>query len=233
VQIDLIFEILIIGLSIVLLMWAAKHFYLLWYYGRKKEQINKLEARVAVLRMLLKSKLKRKGSLLQEQYKEDKQFLEQIFPKLELIGTYSFQRNTDYSEVISLLHALSEMIDHQIKTKTPEMFKIQNEKSEQLKLIFSHLPDHQKWIQLLKYDKGNLYIIKELVETQSLMKEKIDLYNLEQVNKDKKLRPVDVIDLSGYQELKVIVDADQNRNSKDHVMDSGGEPESAASKKVA
>jgi len=225
VQFDVMMEIFISVLALVLTMWAAKYFYILWYYGRKKEQINKLEARIAVLRMLLKSKLKRKGSLLQEQYKEDKSFLDKIQPKLEMITTYSFQRNADYVEIISLLYAISEMIDLQIKTKTPEIFKIQNEKSEILKSEFSHFADCQKWVQLLKYYKGNLYIVKELLETNLKLKEKVDLYNKEREDIKLKLRPVDEINLPGYGELKVIVDADQSRSKKNELKT---EPEDKA-----
>ena len=110
-HIDILFELFISVLGLVLSFWAVKYFYFLWYYGKKKEQINKLEARVAVLRMLLKTKLKRKGSSLQEQYKEDKAFLDKIQSKLELLVTYNFQRNSDYAETVGILMSISELID--------------------------------------------------------------------------------------------------------------------------
>ena len=213
-HIDILFELFISVLGLVLSFWAVKYFYFLWYYGKKKEQINKLEARVAVLRMLLKTKLKRKGSSLQEQYKEDKAFLDKIQSKLELLVTYNFQRNSDYAETVGILMSISELIDQQIRTKTPEIAKAAAEKNEILLKEFTHLSHAAKWIQLLKYDKGNLYIIKEVVETVAKLKDKIEDYNRERSEKEHKLRPVEVIDLPGFEDLKTIVDSEFQKNKE-------------------
>lgn len=218
-HIDILFELFISVLALVLTFWAIKHFYFLWYYGKKKEQINRLEARVAVLRMLLKTKLKRKGSALQDQYKDDKAFLDKIQSKLELLVTYNFQRNSDYSEVIEILSSISEMIDQQIHIKTPEIGKAATVQSEKLIKDFSHLPQASKWIQLLKYDKGNLFIIKEIVETVFKLKNKIEDYNRERQNREYKLRSVELIEIAAFDDLKVIVDSEFHKNHEGQAED--------------
>lgn len=211
-HIDILFEFFLSVVGLVLFFWAVKYFYFLWYFGKKKEQINKLEARVAVLRMLLKTKLKRKCSLLQDQHKDDKSFLDKVQSKLELLVTYNFQRGSDYSDVLDILMSISEIIDQQIRTKTPEISKIAIDKNEVLLKQFSHLSYATKWIQLLKYDKGNLFIIKEIIETMSKLKMKIDDYNKERSEKEHKLRPVEVVDLQGFDDLKIIVDSEFQKN---------------------
>ena len=67
---------------------------------------------------------------------------------------------------------------------------------------------------MLKYDKGNLYIIKEVVETVAKLKDKIEDYNRERSEKEHKLRPVEVIDLPGFEDLKTIVDSEFQKNKE-------------------
>lgn len=213
VHFDNLIELIIGILGVAFFMWAAKYFYFLWYFGKKREQVNKLEARVAVLRMLLKTKLKRKGALMQEQYKSDKAFLEKIFSKLELLTTYNFQRNSDYNEVVGILLSISELVDAQMLLKSPEVGKAASEKSADMLREFSHLAHAKKWIQLLKYDKGNIFIIKEVIETVIKLKTKIEDYNKERLDKENHLKSIELISLTGFEDLKIIVDSEYIKNA--------------------
>ena len=231
-------------LGLALFTWVAKYFFVLYHYRRKKENINKLEARVAVLRMLLKAKLKRKGSQMQEQYKDEKEFLGSVISKLELLGTFSFNRSSDYTEAISLLTTISEATDMHTVQKTPAFYmahqqKLAKDKESLLKIsgveveekdeqgnqkppdeiaskqkaaLNAQFPEYDRWAQLLKYDKGNLYIIKEIIETTEELKEKIDLYNIEQDNKELQIRPPELISIDGFEGLRTIVDLDQKKS---------------------
>ena len=80
--------------------------------------------------------------------------------------------------------------------------------SKKRSIINVQIPQYDRWSQLLKYDKGNLYIIKEIIETTNDLKIKIELYNSEQENKELQLRPPEHIDLDGFEGLKSIVDRD-------------------------
>ena len=80
--------------------------------------------------------------------------------------------------------------------------------SKKKSVINVQIPQYDRWTQLLKYDKGNLYIIKEIIETTNDLKIKIELYNSEQENKELQLRPPEHIDLDGFEGLKSIVDRD-------------------------
>ena len=227
-------------LGLALFTWVAKYFFVLYYYRKRKEDINKLEARVAVLRMLLKAKLKRKGSQMQDQYKDEKEFLASIISKLDLLTTFNFNRTSDYEDVVEILGSVSEAIDMHTVQKNPAIYLAQQQKiaqdrenllkgagvevakkdengdsksadeieSKTKSEVNAQVPQYDRWTQLLKYDKGNMYIIKEIIETTSDLKTKIDNYNSEQENKELLLRAPEVIELDGFDGLKAIVDRD-------------------------
>ncbi len=232
VRLDAMSQIFLSILGLALFTWVAKYLFVLYYYRRKKEEINRLEARTAVLRMLLKAKLKRKGSQMQEQYKDDKEFLASITSKLELLTTFNFHRSSDYDDVLNILTSISEAIDMQTVKENPALYTAHhvhaakaredvlandvdqaasnsNEKSQY------HHNDHRaqldRWSQLLKYDKGNLYIIKELVETTEELKVKVELYNLEQENKELKLPVPNLIVVDSFEGLRALVNRDQEK----------------------
>lgn len=93
--------------------------------------------------------------------------------------------------------------DEQGQQKTPDEIE-----SKTKAALNSHVPQYDRWSQLLKYDKGNLYIIKEIVETTEDLKKKVDDYNFEQDNKELHLRSPELIEIDGFEGLKAIVDLD-------------------------
>lgn len=230
-------------LGLALFTWVAKYFFVLYYYRKRKEDINKLEARTAVLRMLLKAKLKRKGSQMQDQYKDEKEFLGSIMSKLDLLTTFNFNRTSDYEDVLDILTSISEAIDHHTVIKNPAIYLAQQQKiaqdreallkgagvevakkdekgdsksadeieSKTKSEVNLQVPKYDRWTQLLKYDKGNLYIVKEIVETTETLKQKIDTYNIEQNEKELQLRAPELIEVDGFEGLRAIVDRDQEQ----------------------
>lgn len=249
-------------LGLALFTWVAKYYFVLYYYRKKRQEINKLEARAAVLRMLLKAKLKRKGSQIQDQYKDDKEFISLVMPKLDLLTTFNFNRASDYGDILEILTSLSEQIDMKTAQSNPGAYLAQQQKIAQARegllkkssagtdkkepsgersvqlaetekskvlAINAHVPQFERWAQLLKYDKGNLYIIKEIVEVTEELKKKIDDYNIEQDNKELVLRAPDLVEVDGFEGLRNIVNMDQqsakaNKEAKKDkdVFDGGG-----------
>lgn len=217
-------------LGLALITWVGKYLFVLYYYRRKKEEINRLEARTAVLRMLLKAKLKRKGSQMQEQYKDDKEFLGSIISKLELLTTFNFHRSSDYDDVLNILTSISEAIDMQTVKENPALYTahhvhaakaredvLKNDidqaaaNADNSHKYNDHRGELDRWSQLLKYDKGNLYIVKELVEATEELKVKVELYNLEQENKGLKLQVPSLIVIDSFEGLRALVNRDQEK----------------------
>lgn len=251
-------------LSLIMFLWVAKYFYVLWYYRRQKESIHKAEARIAVLRMLLKTKLKRKGSQMMEQYKNDKELLGRIVSKLEMLVTYNLSRPSDYGDLVDILVSIAEQVDDHEMKKAPTvhlaMAKRMNEQREALMRLSVESaddlkrpkvksdvgagfakdttkdadngsgqgvqvdptkamteipkfdPHFDKWLNLFKYDKGNMYIIKEIVESNINLIERIDIYNSEQENKELHIKKPVEIHLHGFEYLKTIVDLDLQKS---------------------
>ncbi|MCM2354868.1 MAG: hypothetical protein NDI63_14705 [Pseudobdellovibrio sp.] len=218
-------------LGLALLTWVGKYLFVLYYYRRKKEEINRLEARTAVLRMLLKAKLKRKGSQMQDQYKDNKEFLALITSKLELLTTFNFNRSSDYDDVLNILTSISEAIDMQTVKDNPALYTTQHahaakaredvlavsvdqavaNASDNSNKYNDHRGELDRWSQLWKYDKGNMYIVKELVETTDELKTKVELYNIEQENKELKLLLPNLIVVDGFEGLRALVNRDQEK----------------------
>lgn len=218
-------------LGLALITWVGKYLFVLYYYRRKKEEINRLEARTAVLRMLLKAKLKRKGSQMQDQYKDDKEFLASITSKLELLTTFNFHRSSDYDDVLNILTSISEAIDMQTVKENPALYTAHHvhaakaredvlksnvdqaaaNASDNSNKYNDHRGELDRWSQLLKYDKGNLYIVKELVEATEELKVKVELYNLEQENKGLKLQVPSLIVIDSFEGLRALVNRDQEK----------------------
>lgn len=259
-QMNVISQYFSILLSLIMFLWVAKYFYVLWYYRKQKESIHKMEARIAVLKMLLKTKLKRKGSQMMDQYKNDKEFLGRIVSKLEMLLTYNLSRPSDYGDLVDILVSIAEQVDDYEMKKTPTvhltMVKRMNEQREALMRLSvesaddlkqpltkseygagaakdSHrgsgqgvqadpakagteIPQFEahfdKWLNLFKYDKGNMYIIKEIVESNLNLIERIDIYNSEQENKELHIKKPAEIHLHGFENLKKIVDLDLQKS---------------------
>lgn len=234
-------------LGLALFTWVAKYLFVLYYYRKKRQEITKLEARTAVLRMLLKAKLKRKGSQMQDQYKDEKEFLASIISKLDLLTTFNFNRSSDYEDVLDILTSISELVDAHTVKNNPAIYLIQQQKisqdrenllissgvvvekkdengdaksadeiaSKTKEVVNSQVPEFDRWTQLLKYDKGNLYIIKEMVEATKDLKNKIEDYNIEQGNKELQMRAPELIEINGFDGLQSIVDSDQAKAKAD------------------
>ncbi len=240
-QMNVVSQYFAILLSLIMFLWVSKYFYVLWYYRKQKENINKMEARIAVLRMLLKTKLKRKGSQMMDLYKNDKEFLVRISSKLEMLVTYNLSRPSDYGDLVDILVSISEQVDEYEMKKTPTVYltKVKNmgeqrdalmrlsvDSADDIKKVQStsdssnksvaEIPKFDahfdKWLNLFKYDKGNLYIIKEIVESNQHLIERIDIYNSEQENKELHIKKPQEIHLHGFENLKKIVDLDQQKS---------------------
>lgn len=193
-------------LALAFVTWGGKYFFMLYYIGKKKEEINKLQARTAVLRMLLKAKLKRKAAQMQEQYKDDKDFLQSITAKLDLLVTFNFMRSSDFEEVLRILTSISEAVDSftakKNPTETQTNLNVESDKPT---------PEFNRWTQLFKYDKGNLYIIKEMVETSLDLRKLVEAFNLEQEKKEHQMLMPDILNIEGFEALREIVHRDQEK----------------------
>lgn len=222
-RLDAMSQIFLSILALALFTWVGKYLFVLYYYRKKKQDINKLEARTAVLRMLLKAKLKRKGSQMQDQYKDEKEFLTSIISKLDLLTTFNFNRSSDYQDMLDILGSISEALDLHTVKKNPSIYMAQQQHIAQERENLSkssgvevarkdakgQIPQYDRWSQLLKYDKGNLFIVKEIVEATADLKIKIDMYNEDQHdNKELFLRAPELIEIDGFEGLRSLVDAD-------------------------
>src|SRR3990167_1888658 len=120
-------QVLLYSLLLGLFFWGMKSAISFYVFARRKEEINKLHARISVLKMHLKGKIKRKCNRIETAFKKDSEVLNVLAPKINLICALSFSSSTDYQTFISNLHMITEEIIAHIKIKNKNVIKPQDD----------------------------------------------------------------------------------------------------------
>lgn len=181
----LISQIVIYTLMTALLLWGMKYAVSLFIFSRKKEEINKLNARISVLKLHLKGKVKRKCNKIEQIFKkEPPETLAELKPKLNSIAELQFNNSNDYQVLVSALVEITLAIIAHIKIKHKTLIRLQqytnnqNEPDlEETGALTEQEEIEEKCRKLVKYDKGTMTVIIELVETTQQIITKIAEYN--------------------------------------------------------
>lgn len=182
-------QVLLYSVLLGLFFWGMKSAISFYVFARRKEEINKLHARISVLKMHLKGKIKRKCNKIETAFKKDSEILKVLAPKLNLICALSFSSSTDYQTFISNLHMITEEIIAHIKIKNKNAIKPQDE--DEIALSETDKVN-DKCKKLLKYDKAHMMIIIEIIQATEELKEKIVEFN-ELVEYEKNQKKIEVI----------------------------------------
>lgn len=163
------------GATSVLLFWLARTLFIYYRNIRRVEAIHKYEAKTAVLRMLLRAKLKKHGKSIQYQFRSDKVFLDLVRPKIEEICGCEFSSPHEYEKVMNSLISLYDIIDVELVKRSPTLFK-----KNELESKSTDEDKKEHWFKLAKYGKAHAILIREMVEATAELKNMIDRYNSEQ-----------------------------------------------------
>lgn len=168
-------QVLLYSLLLGLFFWGMKSAISFYVFARKKEEINKLHARISVLKMHLKSKIKRKCNRIETAFKNDSEALAVLTPKLNLICAMDFSSQTDFQNLISNLHMITEEIIGHIKIKHINDVVIDDTANDAT--LSETEKTNNKCKKLLKYDKAHMQIIIEIIQASERLKEKIKEFN--------------------------------------------------------
>ncbi len=191
------------GATAALSFWLARTLFVYYQNIKQVETIHKQEAKVAVLRMLLKAKLKKNGNAIEGQFRSDKIFLNLIKPKIQEICNYDFSHQNEYERVMASLINLYDVIDVELQKRSPTLYK-KNENETR-----AAVDDKQdRWYKLAKYGKSQAILIRDMVNATAELKSMIDTYNREQQSQFKnKFNSPEPIVVADFESLTTILNS--------------------------
>lgn len=173
-----------------LCLWGIKIGLSYYFFAKKKEEINALEAKMAVLKMHLKGKIKKKWNLLEQGLLKEKAVdtLEIIKPMMTTLCNYSFSKPEDYQNTVKKLSEVTSVVlDFVERKRRRNSFKPKTEDTADEIEDFKLTPEQKTAKYLVKYDLANMLIISEVLDTNEKLMEKIKEYNdLSELEKNKK-----------------------------------------------
>lgn len=174
-------QILATVLAIGLAVWGLKYVISLYIFSRRKEKINKLRARIAILKLHLRTKVKRKCNRVEKALRADREALERCSPHLNSLQQLQFETGADYQKIFNLLLEVTEVVSQHIRLKHRNIIKdekIADFKDANKQQVLSPEEEaKENCRKLVKYDKATVTIILDLVQTTSDLISSILDYN--------------------------------------------------------
>lgn len=202
-----------------LFVWGMKNAVSFYVFSRKREKINQLHARISILKLHLKGKIKRKCNKIESLFKksEDAETLGLLRPKLNSIQELAFGSTTDYQKLIDTLTIITQDIANHIKIKHRNLIKKQEtgpatENSEPLSEDEQIKEDCKK---LVKYDKAHMLIVVEIIQATENLIQEINEFNImtEYEKNQKKIKEIpEKIEIKHYDIIAVFVEQSKTSN---------------------
>jgi hypothetical protein len=172
-------QILILSFTIGLSFWALKYVVSFYVFSRKKEQINKLNARISILKLHLKGKVKKKVHKIEDALRKDGDILTLARPQLNKLMGIEFDHAADYQEFIAALFEVTVIISEHVRSKHKNLLRteilldlqperVRNDDEEIL----------SKCTKLVKYDKAHMTIIVEIIQATNELIIRIEEFNM-------------------------------------------------------
>lgn len=209
-------QLLLYALLLGLAFWGFKSAISYYLFARRRENINKLNARISVLKMHLRGKIKRKCSRIEEVLKKDDGAFSNLQPKLSLVCNLEFSSPGDYQQLITNLYLITEEIIAHIHLKMKKDRHIDLEKIvENVKNNDSSEEENieDQCRKLIKYDKAHMIIVVEIIETTEELYGKISEFNeMAEFEKNQKtIHPPEKIQIENFELLRKLVE--ENKKS--------------------
>lgn len=204
-------QLLLYALLLGLGFWGLKSAVTHYLFARRRENINKLNARVSVLKMHLRGKIKRKCSRIEEVLKKDGGAFSNLQPKLSLICGLEFSSAGDYQQLLTNLNLITEEIIAHIHLKMKKNRHIDLEENvENVKDTESSESEKtaDRCKKLIKYDKAHMIIVLEIIEATDELSSKISEFNsLAEFEKNQKIiHPPQKIQIENFDLLRKMVE---------------------------
>lgn len=214
-------QILLLSFAIGFGFWSFKYIISFYLFSRKKEEINRLNARISILKLHLRSKIKKKSHKIEEVLRKDNDTLSLAQPHLNKICELNFQEPSDYQKLITELSSITTIITNHIRLKHKNLLRteilIDTQNNDTLAAQDEVRESCKK---LVKYDKAHMTIIVEIIlSTQDLIN-KIEDFNMlaEYESGQKKITDIPVkVEIENFEIIHSLVE--QAKHSEIDVPD--------------
>jgi hypothetical protein len=173
-------QIFLLVLSVGLFFWLIKHVISVYIFSRRKEEINGLHARISILKLHLRTKVRKKLNRVENALKRESDILALATPQIEILQNINFDQISDYQKTLDTLYELTILISKHVRTKHKNLLrteKLLEVKDEEPKVLTAEDEVREKCRKLVKYDKANVTIILDIAQTTQTLIQKIDEYN--------------------------------------------------------
>ncbi len=175
-------------------LWGGRFLFLYLKNIKQVEKVRHIEANIAVLRMLLKTKIRKHINSIEGQFQGDKVFLALIHPHFEAACRIDFTRTSDYQTLIRTLCGAFQIIDTELQKRAPSFYKDNSEKG-------LALSEADMLIRLFpKYAGTLMNLIRDIVTTTAQLKTVIESYQENGKIKNKFTVP-EVISIDDFEKL--------------------------------
>ena len=204
-------QLLLYALFLGLGFWGFKTAVSHYVFSRRREKINKLNARISVLKMHLRGKIKRKCTRIEDVLKKDAGAFSNLLPKLNLIIGLEFASASEYQLLLTNLNLITEEIIAHIHLKMKRSKHIDLEKSvDDVKDSASHEANDalDKCKKLIKYDKAHMLIVVEIIEATVKLSDQVSEFNdmVEFEKNQKIIHPPEKIIIENFELLRTMVE---------------------------
>lgn len=228
--------------GIIFLFWAARYFFKMWANKKAINEIRQKQSRVSVLKLMLRSRLRKNCNSLSKTFKGETVLLELFQDKYGSLTNLDLGSADHYQKIISTLNEIANECEKFFEKKfkyAADSLAIQNTakpkeesgKSEKI-LEYEHVID---------FEFPCLLMIREIILNQTASRVLIEHYNeMQQSKKDMIKMPIelkiedqevlfDLIDRANEKKKleKIGSDRDFEHHAEDHKADHHDEPKSA------
>lgn len=210
--------------SALVLFWTIRYFFLLIYKSKQLEEIHKLEARSAVLRTILKTRIKKKANSIHRQYSKEKILVEEIGPKYDSACSLQFTNSHHFESLLNIMKEVSVRLEQHAqeierkanpagylaKKEQQQKEAAENRKEEKPELN----AETEVWRKVFVHEKTSISIIKDLAQTTVELKSKIEIHNSETENEKKHLKVPELINFEKFELICAIADAESIKTAE-------------------
>ncbi|MBC7742276.1 MAG: hypothetical protein H7061_08765 [Bdellovibrionaceae bacterium] len=175
------------------IFWGIRYGYIYLRHKKHVEKIRQIEANIAVLRTLLKAKIKKQVNSIESQFQGDQPFLALVRPQFEQACKIEFSHPGDYQRLVNTLSAAYFTIDNEMQKRVPSLFK------NEPKIVSGNENEIQS-AMFPKYGSSLVALIQDIELTTTKLKSAIDNF-YETTGLQSKLKAPELISIEDFETI--------------------------------
>lgn len=211
------------ALVIGLFLFSIVSFYNYYVDSKTRKALHVLEAKISMLRMLLKSKIRQRVNKFQQKRnnlkKDESPSTDVIFNRLkdkyDSLGNLEFSSSEDFDSYFSINTEIILDLEETLKSKKINLEqnnqKVTDENGKAINMTYA-LNLQDRWSKLLFYDKKSVVIIAELVRSTDEFRQRVQVYNASQKNTKKHFNEIKPIVIADFESLDSLLNVETEKD---------------------